>query len=73
MAWGLFIEPRLIFSFTPNEKLKFSLRFAYRFINGTKGDSYQSPIGTDAYFLQTAKAGAGLSYFDAGISAGYSF
>jgi hypothetical protein len=74
MAWGLFIEPRLLFSFTPDKKLKFSLRFAYRFIHGTKGDLYESQgIGKEAYSLAEEKAGAGLSYFDAGISAGYSF
>jgi outer membrane protease len=64
---GFFIEPGLLFSFTPNDLITLSLSFSYRNISGIRGDSKYdySSEGVDV----TAKdiGGAGLSTFDTGI------
>jgi outer membrane protease len=69
LSGGFFIEPGLIFSFTPNDFLSVSLSVAYRNISGTRGDSKaQSPTTT---VISKNAGGAGYSVFDAGIIVNY--
>ncbi|MDR2478609.1 MAG: omptin family outer membrane protease [Treponema sp.] len=64
MQGGLFLEPGAHVSFDINEWLGVSLKFAWRYIGGTQGDTYKKPYGT-GYYQLIGRAGAGLSVMDA--------
>jgi outer membrane protease len=74
MLGGLYFEPRFTFTFKPIERLMISLTVSYRDISGTKGNTYYrnttdglgSP-GDESYTLHKNKAGAGLSFLEAGL------
>ena len=63
---GLFFEPKASLSFVLNKYVALSLEFSWRYIGGTKGNTFQRNYGLGDYF-QAGKAGAGLSIFDAGL------
>jgi outer membrane protease len=64
---GLFIEPGAVLSLSFNNWVALSLEFSWKYIAGTKGDTFQKePYGTGEYF-QSGTAGAGLSVFDTGF------
>jgi outer membrane protease len=66
MRGGLLIEPGATLSFACNDWIALSLEFSWKYINGTKGDTFMRDYGTDDYF-QLGTAGAGLSVFDTGF------
>jgi outer membrane protease len=66
MRWGLFLEPRASFSFAFNRRFAVSADLAYRYITGSRGETYQSPLGQDNYSA-SGEAGSGLSLMDAGL------
>jgi outer membrane protease len=68
MKGGFFIEPKLVFSYTPKDFLSLSLAVSYRNIGGTRGDGkyIQQPVSTKEY---TDTIGAGYRAFDVGLSA----
>ncbi|MDR0302850.1 MAG: omptin family outer membrane protease [Treponema sp.] len=61
-GWGLFLEPSLDISFSAGA-LEFSLKFTYRHIGKTKGESY-SNMNDTWFFLEPNEGGAGLSVLD---------
>jgi outer membrane protease len=65
---GLFIEPSLLFSFTPNNFFTLSLGVQYRNISLIRGDSTYKEAGTPAQMYKNI-GGAGYSVLDAGIIA----
>jgi outer membrane protease len=67
MQWGIFLEPRGVFSFFPANWAELSLELGWRYITGTRGETYINSYGKDDYFPGTAEAGAGLSLFEAGL------
>jgi outer membrane protease len=67
MRGGVFIEPGLHFSFIASRQLEFSLDLSWRYIGGTRGETWTgSPIDTTA-LVQNGKAGARLSLFNFGL------
>ncbi|MDR2362902.1 MAG: omptin family outer membrane protease [Spirochaetaceae bacterium] len=65
---GLFIEPSLLFSFTPNNFFTLSLGVQYRNISRIRGDSIYKEAGTPDRREKNI-GGAGYSVLDAGIIA----
>jgi outer membrane protease len=65
--WGLFLEPRGRLTFSPVPRFELSLDMAYRFITGSRGESYQAPTGTGE-FLPSGEAGTGLSFMDSALA-----
>jgi outer membrane protease len=67
--WGVFfVEPSLLFSFTPNGFFKLSLAAAYRYIGGARGNSlYDPPV--DGMRISWNTAGAGYSAVTIGLAA----
>jgi outer membrane protease len=66
MQGGLLIEPGASLSFACNDWIALSLEFSWKYINGTKGDTFYRPYGKGDYF-QSGTAGAGLSVLDTGF------
>ena len=67
MGGGLLLEPGFHFSFIADRWLEFSLDFSWRYMDGTKGETwYGMPIGTTT-FVSAGEAGAGLSLFNIGL------
>ena len=66
MRGGIFIKPGASLSWSLNGMFSVSLDFSWRYISGTKGDSFQRPYGT-GHFIQLGTAGAGLSVFSTGL------
>jgi outer membrane protease len=67
MRGGVFLEPGFHFSFIANNRLEFALDFSWRYMHGTRGETWSgSPIGT-AHNVQNGEAGAGLSLFNIGL------
>ena len=65
LSGGFYVEPCLLFSFTPKDWFKLSFSAAYKNIWGSRGDSlYKEPGLTVSY---KNIAGAGYSAFDIGI------
>ncbi|MDR0689526.1 MAG: omptin family outer membrane protease [Spirochaetaceae bacterium] len=65
---GLFIEPSLLFSFTPSDFFTLSLGVQYRNISLIRGDSTYKETGEPAW-VEKNIGGAGYSVLDAGIVA----
>jgi outer membrane protease len=68
MEFGFFIEPELVFSYTPKDYFSLSLSVSYRDISGTRGDT---EIKTQGKLVGTTEnqAGAGYRAFDISLSA----
>jgi len=67
MRGGIFLEPGFHFSFIAGRRLEFSFDFSWRYMHGTKGETwYGTRIGT-ANLAQQGQAGAGLSIFNTGL------
>jgi outer membrane protease len=66
MRGGLLIEPGASLSFACNDWIALSLEFSWKYINGTKGETFQRTYGTGDYF-RSGTAGAGLSVLDTGF------
>jgi outer membrane protease len=66
MDFGFFIEPKLIFSFTPKDFFALSLTFSYTHIGGTRGDSEYKEQGQQKKIYQDI-SGSGYSTFDIGL------
>jgi outer membrane protease len=70
---GFFLEPRLLFTFTPVDFIDLSLSVAYRHISESRGDSVydQGPPGSSGLSVGTHSfkniAGAGYRVFDVGL------
>jgi hypothetical protein len=65
--WGLYLEPRGRFSFSPFEWLDISLAAGWRLIEGAKGPIHQQYMGSGDYAMALNEAGAGFSALDAGL------
>jgi len=68
--WGLYIEPSFKVSFVIKQA-ELSLGTSYRQIGKTKGDSYIKENNAE-FYLDTHKAGAGLSMFDSRLLVSFS-
>ena len=67
MRGGILLEPGFHFSYLIGKRLEFSLDFSWRYMGGTRGETwYGSPIGT-ATLVREGEAGAGLSVLDTGL------
>ena len=67
MQGGLFLEPGAALSFSCNSWIAVAFEFSWRYISGTKGQTYlREPIGTGKY-TQAGTAGAGLSVINTGL------
>lgn len=69
MIGGLFLEPRGGLTFTATEWLSLQFEFAWRYISGSRGETYSKIYGDSigSYGLLASEAGAGLSLTDARI------
>ncbi|MDR1318983.1 MAG: omptin family outer membrane protease [Treponema sp.] len=67
MGWGLYLEPRVLLSWAPLAWLDVSLETGWRYISGTRGETYSRPLGKGNYAGGSSEAGAGLSLLDAGL------
>jgi hypothetical protein len=63
---GLFLEPGAVLSFSPTSWLAIDLDCSWRYINKTKGSSYNRTYGS-TYYVQEGMAGAGLSILNTGL------
>jgi len=67
MAGGCLLEPGFRFSFTAGKWISISCDISWRYINGTRGLSYnREPIGFGKY-KQAGEAGSGLSILNAAL------
>ena len=67
MQWGLFLQPGFSFTIALFDRLDLAMDCSWRYIAGTRGETYQRPIGAKDY-MQNGEAGAGLSLVDTGFS-----
>jgi outer membrane protease len=72
VEFGFFIEPNLVFSYTPKDYFSLSLSVSYRDISGTRGDTEVNVPGKAAVTVEKNMAGAGYHTFDIGLSAKFS-
>jgi outer membrane protease len=68
MDSGFFVEPKLVFSFTPNDLFALSLAVSYTGISGTRGDPKYTEQGSRPITYQDT-GGSGYSAFDIGLLA----
>jgi outer membrane protease len=67
MGFGLFTEPRLVFTYAPNRILALSLLVSYRDISFTRGDTKITNTSSGATRTTKGTGGAGYHTLDAGI------
>jgi outer membrane protease len=67
MRWGVYMEPSLELTFSPNDYLSLVLHGNWRSITGARGDTTKVTIGTNVSTKYINTAGAGYSVFDAGL------
>ncbi|MDR1863564.1 MAG: omptin family outer membrane protease [Treponema sp.] len=70
--WGLSLREGIGFAFVPKEKFEIRLDWGFRYISGTRGNSYIKETDDNApndYFQNGADGGAGLFALDVGVSA----
>jgi hypothetical protein len=67
MRGGLMIEPGLRLSFAINNRMGISWELSWRYIRGTRGDSYNRPIGSGTYVKGANDAGAGFSIINTAL------
>jgi outer membrane protease len=63
MRGGLYLEPALDITFSPNRFFSLIAHGSRRYIAGTRGDTLEN-----SFFLNEGRAGASFSAFDAGLS-----
>jgi outer membrane protease len=70
MLWGLYLDPVLDFSFTPNRYLSVTVHGSWRYITGARGDILKTAIGDSDGIATISSNQAGASYnaFDVGLS-----
>jgi len=66
MRGGIFLEPGVHVSYSIGQRLELSLECSWRYISGTWGETYVSPLFMENY-VQQGEAGAGLSMIDTGL------
>jgi outer membrane protease len=68
MYGGIMLEPKGVFAFSLNERVKFSLDISYRFMEGSRGDTEMKDTNTNT--VQTSKNSGGSAYsaLDAALS-----
>jgi outer membrane protease len=66
MTGGIMLEPGFRFSLNAGKRLGISCDMSWRYISGTRGPSYNKPIGGESY-MQEGEAGAGLSMFNTAL------
>jgi outer membrane protease len=66
MRGGLFLEQGTELSFAATQRLTLSVDCSWRYISGTRGESYYRPYGTK-WYTQIGEAGAGLSVIDTSV------
>jgi outer membrane protease len=71
MKFGFFIEPRLVFSYTPKDYFSLSLSVGYRDISGARGDTEVKETGKPAVRVEN-EAGVGYHTFDVRLIATFS-
>jgi len=67
MMGGIMLEPGFRFSVAATKWLNISCDISWRYISGTRGLSYNRPIGT-GYYQQEGESGAGLSILNTALS-----
>ncbi|MDR1597250.1 MAG: omptin family outer membrane protease, partial [Treponema sp.] len=67
MRWGLYLEPSLELTFSPNSYLSLVLHGNWRYITGARGNSTGVNMDTNVSTKFTNMAGAGYSVFDLGL------
>jgi hypothetical protein len=69
LFWGLSLEEGIGFAFVPAERFEIRLDWGFRYVSGSRGETYKKPIGEGSFsFFPAGEAGAGLYTMDAGIS-----
>jgi hypothetical protein len=63
MEYGFFVEPGLVFSYTPKDYFSLSLSVSYRDIIGTRGDT-EIKVKDNTVGTSENQAGAGYHTFD---------
>jgi outer membrane protease len=63
---GLLLEPGAVLSFSPAHWLAIDIDCSWRYINRTRGASYNRSYGT-TFYVQEGVAGAGLSILNTGL------
>jgi outer membrane protease len=71
MKGGIFIEPKLAFSYTPKDYFSLSLSASYRNISGTRGDGKYVQKGEGTMTIHN-RVGAGYEAFDVALIAKFS-
>jgi len=67
LSGGCLLEPGFKFSFSAGKWIGISCNISWRYINGTRGPSYnRTPIGSGKY-IQEGEAGSGLSILNASL------
>jgi len=66
MMGGIMFEPGFRFSLNAGKRLGISCDISWRYISGTRGPSYNRPIGSETY-MQEGEAGVGLSMFNTAL------
>jgi len=66
MMGGIMLEPGFRCSAAINRWMNISLDISWRYISGTRGPSYNRPIGI-GYYTQEGEAGAGLSMLNTAL------
>jgi outer membrane protease len=67
MRLGLYVEPSLELTFSPNPYLSLVLHGNWRYITGTRGNTTAVAMDTNASTKYLNSAGAGYSVFDSGL------
>ncbi|MDR0637313.1 MAG: omptin family outer membrane protease [Spirochaetaceae bacterium] len=70
MSFGFFIEPMIVFSFTPRGNVALSLAVSYTNMSGLRGDSVYKQQGEQTIKHQDV-GGAGYRVFDIGLTVRY--
>jgi outer membrane protease len=68
---GIFLEPRMVADFSPHQRITLALSVSWRVLIGAMGDTHEYVRYQDtAIFIKKYpnSAGAGLSFFDMGLS-----
>jgi outer membrane protease len=68
MYGGLMLEPKGVFAFSLNERVKLSLDVSYRFIQGSRGDTEVRDTTTNVVQASKDSGGSAYSALDAALS-----
>ena len=67
MRGGIFIEPGAQLSWFITKRLELSMNLSWRYVSGTRGDTWGAITVGSADYMNIGEAGAGLSFIDWGL------